>query len=133
MALSKAMNLEYLVITVAHTTIGTPTGANVGTAVPVRCQLLEAGFCVNSLTASQMTLQVDRNDVTVSTTASSFTTVITSTIGTFSSTGLFEGGVSSVVPASAVFLNAGDYLRFTTSGGNTSAIAGTVYAVLRKD
>jgi hypothetical protein len=110
-----------------HATLGTPTGARVCVAVPARGRILEAGFSPNSLVASAITMAVAIQDNVATNVASNFTQVISSTLGTFSSTGLYEGGVASAIPATLALVNAGDVVQFTTSGGNTSAISGMVY------
>jgi hypothetical protein len=111
-----------------HATLGTPTGARVCMAAPARGRLIEAGFSPNSLVAPAITMAVAIQDNVATNTASNFTQCISSALGTFSSTGLYEGGVASAIPPSPTFLNAGDVIQFTTSGGNTSVITGTVYA-----
>lgn len=110
---------------------GTPTGTAISVLSPVRGRIVEVGFTPCSLVASAMTLAVAVGDQT-STLASNFTQFVTSTLGTFSSTRLYEGAPCSVVPASNTFVNAGDAIQFTASGGNTSAIGATFYAIIRR-
>jgi len=110
---------------------GTPTGTRISAPSPVRGRLVEAGFVPCSLVASAMTLAVAIGDQ-ISSTASNFTQCITSTLGTFSSTNLFEGAICSVVPPANTYVNAGDAIQFTASGGNTSAIGATFYAIIRR-
>jgi hypothetical protein len=122
------MNFRVQRITAHHARLGTPTGARVCVASPVRGKLIEAGFIPNSLVASAITMAVAVNDLVSTDTASNFTQCISSALGTFSSTLLYEGAVVSVAPPSPPVVNAGDVIQFTTSGGNTSVISGTVYA-----
>jgi hypothetical protein len=118
------------VLTAFNPVAGTPTGSRISIPSPMRGQLMEAGFMPASLVASAMTMAVaiGAHD---SLTISNFTNVITSTLGTFSSLNLPEGSCASVVPASPTFLNQGDAIQFTTSGGNASQIGATVYAIIR--
>jgi hypothetical protein len=113
--------------------LGTPTGTRISAPSPVRGRVIEAGFVPASLVASAITMAVAINAVGVSSTASAFVQCITSTLGTFSSTNLFEGAIASAIPPSPAFVNPGDVIQWTTSGGNTSAIGGTVYAVIDTD
>jgi hypothetical protein len=115
-------------VTAHHARLGTPTGARVCVAVPARGRLVEAGIIPNSLVASAITMAVAINDLVSTDTASNFVQCISSTLGTFSSTLLYEGATVSVIPPSPPIVNAGDVIQFTTSGGNTSVITGTVYA-----
>jgi hypothetical protein len=94
----------------------------------MRGRLIEAGFTPNSLVASAITMAVAVQDNVSTDTASNFTQCISSALGTFSSTLLYEGAVVSVAPPSPPVVNAGDVIQFTCSGGNTSAISGTCYA-----
>jgi hypothetical protein len=112
---------------------GTPTGSRINIPSPYRGRLIEAGFVPNSLVASAITLAVSIGATQLSSTASSFAQVITSTLGTFSSTNLFEGAVASVSPPSPANLQVGDVIQFTTSGVNTSAIGVTMYAIIDSD
>lgn len=116
---------------------GTSTGAKCYIPAPWRGFVKEVGFIPNSLVASQVTLAVAINAAQVSSSASTFTVVCTSTTGTFSSTNLYEGAVASVTADSftnkgATYVNQGDTLQFTTSGGNASAIGFTCYAIIQR-
>ena len=130
-------NVQIATISATHPTLGTPAGAKVYLNSPYRGQLLECGFLPASNITSATTLQVAVNDFNAtqpnSTLASVLTTVITSTIGTFASGVTYEGAVCSVLPASPTFINPGAVLQFTTSGGHTSVVTGTVYATIRRD
>lgn len=110
---------------------GTPTGSKAYVSSPVRGRLIEAGFIPASLVASAMTLAIAVDTHPTSNT-SNFTNQVTSTLGTFSSSIIYEGQTCSVVPAGNVFLNQGDTIQFVTSGGNTSAIGTTCYAIIRR-
>ena len=110
---------------------GTSTGKSGVTIAPVRGRIIECGFAFDSLCASQVTLQVDVFDQT-SSTASTLTNIITSTLGTFSSTKTFQGGICSVQPATNVYVNAGDIIQPTFSGGNAAAINATFYTIIRR-
>lgn len=109
---------------------GAPGGSRISIPSPFRGQLMEAGIMPASLVASAMTLAVaigSHDSLTVS----NFVNVISSTLGTFSSLNLPEGACASVIPASPTFVNQGDAIQFTSSGGNSSAIGATVYAIIR--
>ncbi len=116
------------------TTAGSQTGGVKQYLVaPFRGRLMEAGFLPTSLSSAvAWSMQVDIGDNFSSPTASVFTTVITSTLGTFVSQQTFEAAVCSVVPATNTFVNRGDAIRFVFSAGATSAIGATVYALLRR-
>lgn len=112
---------------------GTPTGSRVSAISPVRGRVMVAGFCPSSLVASAMTMAVAiGTNGPVNTTTSSFANIITSTLGTFGSTNLYEGAVASAVPPSPAYINAGDAIQWTTSGGNSSAIGVSCFAVIRR-
>ncbi len=117
-----------------NSTAGSQTGGGKAYVIaPFRGRLMEVGFQPTSLSSAvAWTMQVDWGDNFSSPTASVFTTVVTSTLGTFVSQQTFEGAICSVVPATAVFVNRGDAIKFTHSGGATSAIGATVYALLRR-
>ena len=124
-------NLQNVTVTTFNPVAGTPTGSRISVISPVRGRIIEAGFTPCSLVASAMTMQVATGDQTNSQ-ASTLTTVITSTLGTFASQVLFETATCSVIPASNTFVNAGDPIEWVTSGGNTSAIGLTCYAIIRR-
>lgn len=131
MPIDKSNPLPDVTVTIYHPTLGTPGGASVYGLSPVRGRILEAGFVPNTAVTSATTLAV-ATDPHLDSTASSFTNVITSTLGTFSSTNLHLGAPASVVPASPAYVTEGTTIQWTTSGGNTSTIAGTVYAKIRR-
>lgn len=122
---------EDAVVQVFNGVGGTPTGSKAYLVAPVRGQIMEAGFMPNSLVASAITLAISLGNQ-ASSAASAFTQIVTSTLGTFSSTNLMEGAVCSVIPPSPSFVQMGDAIQFTTSGGNTSAIGCTCYVVVRR-
>lgn len=124
--------LTDVMVTSFNPTAGAPGGSRMNVPSYVRGQVIEAGFIPNSLVASAITMAVAINNFGVSSTASNFVQCITSTLGTFASTVLFEGATASVSPPSPAFVNPGDVIQFTTSGGNTSAIGATMYAIIRK-
>lgn len=111
--------------------LGTPAGSRKNSISPVRGRIIEVGFVPNSLVASAITLAVAIGSQ-VSSAASNFAQIVTSTLGTFSSTNLFEGAVASVIPPSPAYVNQGDAIQWTASGGNTSAIGGDCYAIIRR-
>lgn len=131
MPLPPIRNIQDVTITGVNPVAGTPTGSRINIPATVRGRLIEAGFMPNSLVASAVTMAVAIGNQ-VSSAASSFSQCITSTLGTFSSTNLFEGAIASCNPPAPTFVNAGDAIQFTTSGGNTSAIGATVYAIIRE-
>jgi hypothetical protein len=112
---------------------GTPTGSRISVPSPYRGRVIEAGFVPASLVASAITMALAIGNNGIDSTTSNFTQVITSTLGTFSSTVLPEGKVASVSPPSPAYVNVGDALQFTTSGGNTSAIGAVMYAIIDSD
>ncbi len=116
------------------TTAGSQTGGVKQYLIaPFRGKLIEAGFSPTSLSSAvAWSMQVDIGDNFSSPTASVFTTVVTSTLGTFVSQQCMEGMICSVVPATQTFVNRGDAIRFVFSAGATSAIGATVYALLRR-
>lgn len=123
--------LTDVMVSVFNNVAGSQTGSRITTVSPVRGQLLNVGFVPNSLVASAMTLAVLVGN-NVSNLASSFTTVVTSTLGSFSSTLLNEGACCSVAPASPTYVNEGDAIQFVNSGGNTSLIGAMNFAIIRK-
>lgn len=122
-----------MMLQVFNPVAGSQTGSKGYLTSPIRGVLLEAGFIPNSLVASAMTMQVALGN-NVSNAASNFTTVIASTNASFSSTNLVEGGIASASPTTiaTATVNPGDTIQITTSGGNTSAIGATLYAILRR-
>jgi hypothetical protein len=130
MPLTKIVPLDHHQVAVYNAAAGAQTGSRITAVSHVRGKLIEAGFVPNSLVASAMTLAVLISANDVSSTASNFTQVVSSTLGTFSSTLLAEGKVASVVPPAPAYVNIGDAIQWVTSGGNTSAIGATVYAII---
>jgi len=132
MPLSRIVPLDTFAIQAFNHVAGTPTGSRFSVPSPVRGRLIEAGFVPNSLVASAMTLAVLIGDNGLSSTASSFSQVVSSTLGTFASQFLEEGRVASVEVPAVALLNPGDTIQFVTSGGNTSAIGASMYAIVRR-
>ena len=121
-----------LTVTVFSPVAGTPAGAIKSyIPAPVRGRVIEAGWSPNSIVTSTLTFALAIGSQ-VSSAASTFTQVITSTIGSFSSTNTYEGCVASVVPASPVYVNKGDVIQFTFSGGQSSTVGATAYAIIRR-
>lgn len=110
---------------------GTPAGSKSYLPMPYRGFVTEVGFVPNSVVTSGMTLAVSGNSHLVNSTGSTFAQIVTSTLGTFTSTVLYEGAAASV---QNLFLpvSDGDNLQFTTSGGQSSTVGCTVYAVVRR-
>ncbi len=131
MAYNKIANLSDMAVEVHNPTAGSSSGSKVWITAPFRGRFLEAGFTPHSVITSDTTLAVSISKY-IDSTHSLFAEVITSTLGTFTSLGLIEGFVASVSPPSPVFVEAGDTLKLTTSGGQTSLVAATVYALFRK-
>jgi hypothetical protein len=119
-------------IQVYNPAAGTPAGSAITANSPFKGQVIEAGFVPNDSVTSATTLAVLIGNNQASTIGSSFANIITSTLGTFSSVSLFMGQCASVAPPSPSFVNAGDAIRWVTSGGNTSAVGATLYAVIRR-
>ena len=131
MAYNRISPLGDVQFSVVNPSAGSSSGSKTWITAPFRGQLLEAGFIPQSVITSNTTLAVSVSKFVDSTT-SLFTEVITSTLGAFQSINLIEGFVASVVPASPTYVNAGDTLRLTTSGGQTSLVAATVYSIFRR-
>jgi hypothetical protein len=129
--LTRAHNLKDTKTGVFNATAGNSAGSKAVVIAPCRGQILEVGFIPASLVASAITLSVLIGDQT-STLGSNFTEIVTSTLGSFSSAVTYEGSPCSVVPATAAFVNAGDAIKFVTSGGNAAAIGAEVYAIIRR-
>lgn len=132
MAYTKIQPLTDTMVQVFNPVAGTPAGSRLSLASPFRGLLMEAGFMPASAVNSTMTIAVSIGPNGVSSSSATFTEVITSTLGTFTSTNLYEGAVASVVPPSPTYVNAGDAIKLTCSGGNTSVIGATMYAIIRK-
>ena len=128
------MNLQRTKVAVFNpTAMGSAAaiGQRVNIASPVRGVLEEVGFVPNSLVASTSTIAVSVNPFNTAPTASNFTQVVTSTLGTFTSQQLFEGSIASVTVPTGTNLNPGDVLQITTSG-NLAAIGAEIYAIIRR-
>jgi hypothetical protein len=123
--------LSEVLVTAYNGVAGSQTGSRVTAFSPVRGEIVKVGFQPSSLVTSAMTLAV-LVGTNISSVASSFTTVVTSTLGSFSSTLLYEGAVASVVPAARTYVNEGDAIQWVTSGGHTSAVGATCFAVVRR-
>ncbi len=112
---------------------GSTTGSKGYMVAPFRGKITEVGFMPSSLSSAvAWTFQVDIGDNFSSQTVSNFTTVVSSTLGTFTSQQTFEGAICSVIPTTQAFVNRGDAIRCINSGGATSVIGATVYAVVRR-
>jgi len=131
MAITTLHPLSDVFIHMNNAVAGSQTGSKVTAFSPVRGQIINVGFIPSSLVASAMTLAVLVGN-NASNLASNFTTVVTSTLGTFSSTLLNEGACCSVAPASPTFVNEGDAIQWVNSGGNTSLIGAMNFAVIRR-
>jgi uncharacterized protein (DUF1501 family) len=132
MPITTIRNLQDVVVYATNPVAGTPAGSKVSAPSPARGRIVEVGFVPSSLVTSAMTLSVLTNDLGVSSTTSNYATVVTSTLGSFAATNLFEGAAASVTPASPTYVNAGDGIQWVTSGGQSSTVAATLYAVIRK-
>ncbi len=107
--------------------------------VPRRSKVIEVGYSPNSLTAAATVISIAT--ILFNGTTGASTQLIASTAAgmayTSTSTApgavhsLERGGVFSAIPPSPIIVNGGDALAWTTSGGNSSAIGMTCYAVLR--
>src|SRR5687767_10060543 len=122
MAYNKIANLSDQAVQVNNPNVGSSSGSKVWITAPFRGRFLEAGFTPNSTITSNTTLAVSVSKY-IDSTASLVSEVITSTLGTFGSVNLIEGFVASVSPPSPVYVEAGDTLRLTTSGGHSSLVA----------
>jgi len=118
------------VIQTFNATGGTPAGSVINIGSPWKGYVNEVGFWPNDSVTSAMTLQVQIGNNIIASNASNYTTIVNTT--TFASGGLYQGNSCSVAVNPGQYVNAGDALRFITSGGNTSAVGCTVYAVIRR-
>ena len=128
------MNLQRTKVAVFNPTAMGSTaaiGQRVNISSPIRGVLEEVGFVPNSLVASTSTITVSVNPFNTTPTASAFTQVVSSTLGSFTSQQLFEGSVASVAVPAGTNLGQGDVLQITTSG-NLSAIGAEIYAIIRR-
>jgi hypothetical protein len=131
MPLTTLHPLSEVLVTAFNGVAGSQTGSRITAPSPVRGQVMNVGFMPNSLVTSAMTLAVLIGN-NASNLASSFTTIVTSTLGTFSSTLLNEGACLTAVPPSPAYVNEGDAIQWVTSGGHTSAVGATCFAVIRR-
>lgn len=131
MAYTKINPLIDVLVSAINPTAGSSSGSKVYLVSPVRGRLIEAGFIPHSVVTSNTTLTVKIANF-ITSTASVLTEVISSTLGTFNSVSLVEGNVQSVEPPSPAYVNIGDAVQMTTSGGQTSLVAATMYGVFRK-
>ncbi len=118
-------------VAVLNPSVGSASGSKTYLPVRTRGKLMAVGFHPHSLVTSAITMAVSVGDNS-SNLASNFTQVITSTLGSFSSTLTVEGARLEVIPPSDIYVKEGDCLQITTSGGQSSLVAGTVYAVIRR-
>jgi len=119
-------------VTAFNPLAATPTASRICVPAPHRGRIVECGFMPGAAINSQMTMQVAINDQSSATASTFNVTAVTSTLGNFSSANMFEGAPCSVVPATNVFVNRGDGIQFTTSGGHSSTVGATMYAIIRR-
>lgn len=131
MAYNKIVNLLEQTEAVFNPTVGSTSGSNIYITAPFRGRLVEAGFTPRASIGSDMTLAAAIGSF-ITSTASLMTEVITSTLGSFNSVMMVAGNTASAQPPSPAYVNAGDIVRLTTSGGNTSLTGGTVFATFVK-
>jgi hypothetical protein len=131
MALTTIRNLLQHGIEVFNPTAGSASGSKVYITAPARGQLIEAGFMPAAAVTSNMTMRVQISQL-LSSTSSVLTEVISSTLASFNSVMLIEGSCASANPPSPAYVNAGDGIQITTSGGNTSATGATIYAIFQR-
>lgn len=116
---------------VASTGIHSTSGSRVSVGVPFRGRLIEAGFIPNMVsvtTSITMALAVNTQGSTI---GSTYVQAVSSANAQFTdSTLLYEGAVCSVIPATATFVNRGDTIQWTLSGGNS--VPAQVYAIIRR-
>ena len=116
-------------VTVYVPAVGTPAGGIKGyVPVTVKGRLIQAGIVPGSLVTSTLTMAVAVGGLASST----FANVITSTIGSFSSALSYEGANLTAIPPSPVYVSPGDSVQFTFSGGQSSTVNGTAFAVVRR-
>ena len=131
MPLTKIVNLLERTEEIFNPTVGSSSGSNAYVVVPWRSQVTECGFTLQSNITSNTTLAVNVSKY-VSSTASVLSEIISSTLGAFNSVMLIPGQIASVIPPSPAYVEAGDIIRLTTSGGQSSLVGGTVYVNFRK-
>lgn len=127
-------NLKYLTVSGYNAAAGTSTGSRYTVLSPVRGRIVEVGFSPNSLVASAMTMAVAIGNQSDSQNSNFAAAFVSSTTGTFASQVLFEGAPCSVVVpyGTNAFVQAGDAIQFTTSGGNAAGIGAYIYAIIKR-
>lgn len=130
MAYNKIAPLTEYAVMGFNPSAGSASGSNGYIVAPNKGYAVECGFLPQKTIASDVTFRVQVANWTTST-ASTLTEIISSTLGTFNSVMLVAGNIASVVPPSPVYVNAGDVLQLTTSGGNSSTIGATIYTLFR--
>lgn len=131
MAYNKIVNLLEQTEAAFNPTAASASGSNMYFTAPFRGQFMEAGFTPRAAIGSDMTLAVAIGKF-ITSTASLMSEVITSTLGSFNSVQIVAGNTFSAQPPSPAYVDAGDLVRVTTSGGNTSLTGATVFATFRR-
>ena len=131
MAYNKINTLLESAQEIFNPTAGSSSGSTVYVPAPFRGYLTEVAFMPRATITSDTTLRATVAQF-ISSTASLLTEVISSTLGTFNSVQLVAGNYVSVQPPSPTFVNFGDTIGITTSGGNSSLTGATIIAQFRK-
>lgn len=132
MAYNKIGNLTEVMVSAFNPSAGSASGSNAYIVAPFRAQVTEGGFTPQGTIASNMTLAMAIVK-SISSTASLVTEIVASTVaGTLSSLTLVPGQVASVGVPSPSYVDAGDLVRITTSGGNGVTLGATVFANFKR-
>jgi hypothetical protein len=132
MAYTKIVNLNEQMVQVFNPSAGSASGSNAYITAPFRAQVTEGGFTPQGTIASNMTIAMAIVK-SISSTASVVSEIAASNVaGVFSSLMLVPGQIASVLVPSPSYVDAGDLVRLTTSGGNGVTLGATVYTIFKK-
>ena len=131
MAYTKINPLTDHAVEVFNPSAGSASGSHAYVVAPFRGTIQEVGGAFQTSVTSNMTMAVNVAKWTTST-ASVLTEVISSTLGAYNSVMLLAGNVFSANPASPAYVEAGDTVRITTSGGDGVTKGATIYTFFRR-
>ena len=131
MAYNKIGPLTDVTLTTFNPSAGSASGSNAFIVAPFKGYVQECGFIPQVAVTSNTTLRV-QTAIWTSSTASVLTEIISSTLGSFNSVMLVAGNVASVAVPSPAYVNAGDTIMLTTSGGNAVTTGATIYTIIRR-
>jgi protein involved in polysaccharide export with SLBB domain len=131
MAYTKINPLTDHAVEVFNPSAGSASGSHAYIVAPFRGTVQEVGAAFQTTVTSNLTMAANIVKWS-SSTASVLTEVITSTLGAFNSVMLLAGNVASVSPPSPAYVEAGDIVRITTSGGQSVTAGATIYTFFRR-